>query len=487
MVLLQLSQPIPAVLKTELPIRRLACRSRGQMLKKPSSSTGLCMSNARKSESQLPLYPPLDKSVAAVVFGDGSESGLYPLTKRRSEGAIPIGANYRLIDIVVSNCINSNITKIYALTQLNSTSLNSHLARAYSSNGLGKDGFVEVLAADQSYEDQDWFQGSADAIRRFLCILEEHPVMDFLVLPGHHLYRMDYQKLIQAHRDNNADITIAVSCATRNQNASFGFAKVDSQNQVLELKEKLKTMEQKPMKEKGSSKLKQDVHYLGSMGIYVIKRDVMMKLLTEYFPKANDFLSEVIAGAISMGMKVQSYTYDGYWEDMGSIEAFYQANIESTRKKSSAFNFYDRHAPLYTLPRYLPPTMVSDAVITESVIGDGCVFDTCKIDGSVIGMRTRIRDGAVVEDSVVMGSDIYQVDDVQSRMAEHGNDIPIGIGEQSYIRKAIIDKNARIGKNVRIMNADCVKEGSREDYGYFISGGIVIVHRNAVIPDGSIL
>ncbi|XP_058101861.1 inactive glucose-1-phosphate adenylyltransferase small subunit 2, chloroplastic-like isoform X2 [Magnolia sinica] len=426
-------------------------------------------------------------SVAAVVFGDGSESGLYPLTKKRSEGAIPVAANYRLVDIAVSNCINSNITKIYALTQFNSTSLNSHLSRAYSSIGLGKDGFVEVLAAYQSPEDQDWFQGSADAVRRCLWILEEHPVMDFLVLPSYHLHRMDYQKLIQAHRSSNADITIAVSCCTRNQNRGFGFLKVDCENWVLEFKEKPEQELLKPMEVEGSQKSKDDFCYM-SMGIFAIKRDVMVKLLTAYFPKANDLGSEVITGAISMGLKVQAYIYDGYWEDMGTIEAFYRANMESTRKTTSGFNFFDRDSPLYTLPRNLPPTTMTDAMIVDSVIGDGCIFNRCKVKGSVIGMRTWIGDGAVVEDSVVMGSDIYQMEGVKkSRMDKHGMDIPIGVGEKSHIRKAIIDKNAHIGKSVKIMNRDNVQEGNREDRGYIISGGIVIVLRSAVIPDGSIL
>ncbi|XP_077210962.1 glucose-1-phosphate adenylyltransferase small subunit 1, chloroplastic/amyloplastic-like isoform X2 [Tasmannia lanceolata] len=331
-------------------------------------------------------------------------------------------------------------------------------------------------------------QGSADAVRRCLWVLEEHPVREFLVLPGHHLYRMDYQKLIQAHRSNNADITVAVSYAARNQNPASGILKVNAENKVLEFKEKPEKELWKPMEVERTNKSMDDSYYIASMGLCAINRDAMIKLLTEYFPKANDFGSEVISGAISMGMKVQSYIHDGYWEDMGTIEAYYQSNMEITRRIASGFKFHDRDSPVYTLPRYLPPTMITDAIITDSVIGDGCIFNRCKITGSVIGMRTLLGDGAVIEDSVIMGTDIYETDKVQrSKTEKHSMDIPIGIGEKSHIRKAIVDKNARIGKNVKIVNIDNVKEGDREAYGYIISEGIVIVLRSAVIPDGSIL
>ncbi|XP_068666562.1 inactive glucose-1-phosphate adenylyltransferase small subunit 2, chloroplastic-like [Aristolochia californica] len=444
-----------------------------------SSPTRLTISNSCESDS-------FSTSVAAIVFGDGSESGLYPLTIKRSEGAIPMAGNYRLIDIVVSNCINSNINKIYALTQYNSTSLNSHLSRAYSNTGWGREGFLEVIAAYKSLEEQEWFKGTADAIRRSLWVLEQHPVMEFLVLQGHHLYKMDYQDLVLAHRNSSADITIAFSHTRENEDPGFGFLKVSSRNEVLDYKEKPEWVSQNPLKSESKRKWTEDSGYMGSMGIYVIKRDVMMKLLTELFPKAKDFGNDVISGAISMGLKVEAYLHEGYWNYFSNIEAYYHANIDCTKKKPSQFDFFDRDAPVYTLPRYLPPSSITNAIISDSVIGDGCILNNCKIRGSVIGMRTLVGNGAEIEDSVIMGSDIYQTDD-QDVNGKHGEEIPIGIGEQSQIRKAIIDKHARIGKNVRIVNIDNVQEGDRQGSGYVIRGGIVIILGSALIPDGTIL
>ncbi|XP_051126544.1 inactive glucose-1-phosphate adenylyltransferase small subunit 2, chloroplastic-like isoform X2 [Andrographis paniculata] len=381
----------------------------------------------------------------AIVFGDGStHSRLHPLTKRRSEAAIPVAGNYRLIDAVVSNCINSDVTRIYALTQFNSTSLNSHLSRAYSGMRLSNDGIVEVIAAYQSPDNNGWFRGTADAIRRCLWMLEEYPVAEFLVLPGHHLYKMDYRNLVEAHRRSGCDITVSVSTRT-----------------------------------KGDDR-KED------MGIYVIDRDVMIELLTIHFPNANDLGSEVIPGATSLGMKIHTYEFDGYWEDMASIVAYYRANMEAIPRMSNAYNFYDKEWPLYTLPRHLPPTLITDAVITDSIVGDGCILNKCRITSSVIGMRTRIGNDAVVEDSIIIGSDAYYPNNNGSG-EDRGAGIPVGIGEGSYIRKAIVDKNARIGNNVMIVNKDGVEEGSDESRGCIISGGVIVITRNALIPHGTIL
>ncbi|KAI3712785.1 hypothetical protein L1987_71350 [Smallanthus sonchifolius] len=266
------------------------------------------------------------QSVAAVVFGDAAQqSRLYPLTKRRSEGAIPVAGNYRLIDAVISNCINSNITKVYALTQFNSTSLNSHLSRAYSGGLLATHEFLEVIAAYQSPEDANWFQGTADAMRRCLWVLEQHPAYEFLVLPGHHLYKMDYQKLLEAHRNNKADVTVSVLDSMRNYNTGFGSFNVGSGNRVVGF-------------EVPGSKFNDGFNdKFSSMGIYVMNRHVMIKLLKESFPKANDLKNEVIPGAISLGLKVHAYQFDGYWEDMRSIEAYYKVNMESTKKTNMKY------------------------------------------------------------------------------------------------------------------------------------------------------
>ncbi|XP_018844727.1 inactive glucose-1-phosphate adenylyltransferase small subunit 2, chloroplastic isoform X4 [Juglans regia] len=490
MVILQLSLPISMDLQKNGSINGSA-----RIRRKRSSKfhctlpPRLFMSNSQQPQYPNLLFPSTNQSVAAILLEDGSQSKLYPLTKKISEGAIPIAANYRLVDAVVSNCINSNINRIYALTQFNSTSLNSHLSRAYTGQGLGKEGFVEVITAYQSLEDDDWFQGAADAVRRCLWLMEEYPVTEFLILPGHHLYKMDYQKIIEAHRNSRADMTIAALSAGREQDPNFGILSLNSENQVLEFRLKSDSEPITFVSEESPVKCN-DVAYreFSSMGIYVINRDIMVKLLREHFPKANDFASEVIPGAISLGMKVQAFLFDGYWEDMRSIEAFYLANMESTKKADMAFNFFDKKSPIYTLPRVLPPTHVTDAIIIDSVIGDGCILGRCKIKGTVVGMKTRIGDGAVIEDSVIMGSDIYQMEDIRrSGMDRKGLDIPIGIGEDTQIRKAIVDKNARIGRNVLIINKDSVREGNSEANGYMISEGIVVVLHSAVIPNGSII
>ncbi|CAA2992652.1 inactive glucose-1-phosphate adenylyltransferase small subunit 2, chloroplastic [Olea europaea subsp. europaea] len=450
----------------------------------PAFPSSLSITNSQKYECPTFLFPPANQSVAAIVFGDGSHSQLYPLTKRIAEGAIPISGNYKLIDAVVSNCINSSITKIYALTQFNFTSLNSHLSRAYAGAHLGKEGFVEVIAAYQSPEDQDWFQGTADAIRRCLWVLEEYPVVEFLVLPGYHLYKMDYQKLIEAHRSSKANITVSVLSSSRDEDLGLGIFEVNAQNQVIDFRENPEMDSLKFMSEKNSVKFNDIAHHnFPSMGIYVINKNVMRQLLKEYFPFANNLRSEVIPGAISLGMKICAYKFDGYWENMRSIGAYYRANMESTRKTNNAYSFYAIDSPVYTLPRSLPPTLITDAVITDSVIGDGCILRKCTIDGTVLGMRTRVGEGAIIEDSVIMGSDTYQI----GAREERGLCIPVGIGEGSHIRKAIIDKNARIGQNVLIINRDNVQEANNEESGYIITGGIVIILRSAVIQDGSII
>ncbi|KAL3828423.1 hypothetical protein ACJIZ3_017225 [Penstemon smallii] len=459
---------------------------------KPASEFGskfhpnLFIKNSSEPECLNQLCPPANQSVAAIVFGDGSShSRLYPLTKRRSEGAIPIAGNYRLIDAVVSNCINSNITKIYALTQYNSTSLNSHLSRAYSGARLSKEGFVEVIAAYQSPDDNGWFQGTADAIRRCLWLLEEYPVVEFLVLPGYHLYKMDYQKLIDTHRRSKADITVSVFGNKKGEDLGFGIFKLNDENLVLEFRENHEMSTRKSLSVENLVNFDDNEKCnFPSMGIYVINRNIMIKLLTEYFPTANDLKSELIPGAISLGMKIHAYQFNGYWEDMRTIEAYYRANMETIQKTNKAYNFHDRDSPLYTLPRHLPPTLVTDAVITDSVIGDGCILSKCRIKGTVVGMRTRIGDKAVIEDSVIMGSDTYHQTGISE--GEHTS-IPVGIGEGSIIRKAIIDKNARIGKNVMIINKDNVQDGNMEANGYIIAGGIIVIIRSAIIPDGSIL
>ncbi|GAY55156.1 hypothetical protein CUMW_162230 [Citrus unshiu] len=443
--------------------------------------------------SQTCLDPEASRSVLGIILGGGAGTRLYPLTKKRAKPAVPLGANYRLIDIPVSNCLNSNISKIYVLTQFNSASLNRHLSRAYASNmgGYKNEGFVEVLAAQQSPENPNWFQGTADAVRQYLWLFEEHNVLEFLVLAGDHLYRMDYERFIQAHRETDADITVAALPMDEKRATAFGLMKIDEEGRIIEFSEKPKGEQLKAMKVDTTilgldDERAKEMPYIASMGIYVISKDVMLNLLRDKFPGANDFGSEVIPGATSIGMRVQAYLYDGYWEDIGTIEAFYNANLGITKKPIPDFSFYDRSAPIYTQPRYLPPSKMLDADVTDSVIGEGCVIKNCKIHHSVVGLRSCISEGAIIEDTLLMGADYYETDADRRFLAAKGS-VPIGIGKNSHIKRAIIDKNARIGDNVKIVNSDSVQEAARETDGYFIKSGIVTIIKDALIPSGTII
>ncbi|XP_076923473.1 glucose-1-phosphate adenylyltransferase small subunit, chloroplastic/amyloplastic-like [Bidens hawaiensis] len=445
------------------------------------------------SYSQTCLDPDASKSVLGIILGGGAGTRLYPLTKKRAKPAVPLGANYRLIDIPVSNCLNSNVNKIYVLTQFNSASLNRHLSRAYASNmgGYKNEGFVEVLAAQQSPENPDWFQGTADAVRQYLWLLEEQNVLEFLVLAGDHLYWMDYEKFIQAHRESDADITVAALPMDEKRATAFGLMKIDEEGRIIEFSEKPKGDKLQAMKVDTTilgldDKRAKELPFIASMGIYVFSKNVMLDLLREKFPKANDFGSEVIPGATSIGLRVQAYLYDGYWEDIGTIEAFYHANLGITKKPVPDFSFYDRSAPIYTQPRYLPPSKMLNADVTNSVIGEGCVIKNCKIHHSVIGLRSCISEGAIIEDTLLMGADYYETDADRRLLAAKGG-VAIGIGKNTHIKKAIIDKNARIGDDVKIVNIDNVEETARETDGYFIKSGIVTVIKDALIPSGRII
>ncbi|XP_024542598.1 glucose-1-phosphate adenylyltransferase small subunit, chloroplastic/amyloplastic [Selaginella moellendorffii] len=444
-------------------------------------------------EEEICLKPDAGVSVLGIILGGGAGTRLYPLTKKRAKPAVPLGANYRLIDIPVSNCINSNIRKIYVLTQFNSASLNRHLSRAYSSNmgNYKNEGFVEVLAAQQSPENPNWFQGTADAVRQYMWLFEEQPVMEYLILAGDHLYRMDYQKFIQAHRITDADITVAALPMDEKRATAFGLMKIDDEGRITEFSEKPKGSALKAMEVDTTilgldPERAKEMPYIASMGIYVVSKDVMSRLLRDEFPNCNDFGSEVIPGATQLGMKVQAYLYDGYWEDIGTIEAFYHANLGFTKKPVPNFSFYDRSAPIYTQARFLPPSKLIDADVTDSVIGEGCLIKSCKIHHSVIGLRSWIAEDALVEDALLMGADFYETDEERDALLLKGG-VPVGIGKGSVVRRAIVDKNARIGQNVQIINKDGVQEAARETDGFFINCGIVTVIKDAVIPNSVVI
>ncbi|TAF04572.1 MAG: glucose-1-phosphate adenylyltransferase [Nostocales cyanobacterium] len=428
------------------------------------------------------------KKVLAIILGGGAGTRLYPLTKLRAKPAVPVAGKYRLIDIPVSNCINSEIFKIYVLTQFNSASLNRHIARAYNFSGFS-DGFVEVLAAQQTPENPNWFQGTADAVRQYIWMLQDWDVDEFLILSGDHLYRMDYRQFIQRHRDTNADITLSVIPIDDRRASDFGLMKIDDSGRVIDFSEKPKGDALAQMRVDttvlGLTKEQAELQpYIASMGIYVFKKDVLIKLLKESLERT-DFGKEIIPDA-AKDHNVQAFLFDDYWEDIGTIEAFYEANLALTQQPMPPFSFYDEAAPIYTRARYLPPSKLLNCDITESMIGEGCILKNCRIQHSVLGVRSRIESGCVIEESLLMGADYYQPSVERQCSLEQG-DIPVGIGTDTIIRRAIIDKNARIGHDVKIVNKDNVQEAEREKQGFYIRSGIVVVLKNAVIPDGTVI
>ncbi|NJO41497.1 MAG: glucose-1-phosphate adenylyltransferase [Cyanobacteria bacterium CRU_2_1] len=428
------------------------------------------------------------KKVLAIILGGGAGTRLYPLTKLRAKPAVPLAGKYRLIDIPVSNCINSDIFKIYVLTQFNSASLNRHISRAYNFSGFGE-GFVEVLAAQQTPENPNWFQGTADAVRQYCWLFQEWDVTEYLILSGDHLYRMDYCDFIHRHRDTNADITISVIPIDEKRASDFGLMKIDGSGRIVDFSEKPKGEALKKMQVDTTtlgltSEQAKESPYIASMGIYVFKRDVMIDLFKQY-AEYTDFGKEIIPAAAPTH-NIQAYLFDGYWEDIGTIEAFYDANLALTQQPHPAFSFYDEQSPIYTRGRYLPPTKILNCRITDCMIGDGCILKNCQIHHAVLGIRSRIESGCNIQDTLILGADFYQPPDERQADVERGV-VPLGIGANTTIRRAIIDKNARIGRDVQLINKDRVEEAAREEQGFHIRSGIIVVIKNATIPDGTII
>ncbi|MBI4525001.1 MAG: glucose-1-phosphate adenylyltransferase [Deltaproteobacteria bacterium] len=428
------------------------------------------------------------KRVLAIILGGGAGTRLYPLTKLRAKPAVPLAAKYRLIDIPISNCINSEIQRIYVLTQFRSASLNRHITRTYGMAGFSQ-GFVEVLAAMQMSETPSWFEGTADAVRQYLWLFEEWDVDQYLILSGDHLYRMNYADLVQRHRDTNADITLSVIPVDESQASDFGLLKTDKSGRVICFSEKpkgdaLKAMQVDTTVLGLTAEKAKEFPYIGSMGIYVFEKQVLHNLLKEA-PARTDFGKEILPASASDN-KVQAYLFEDYWEDIGTIEAFYNANLALTRQPNPPFSFYDEKAPIYTRPRYLPPTKLLECNVIESMVGEGCILRECTVKRSVIGIRSRIETGCTIDNALLMGSDFYESPTERLQALESGK-VPLGIGANTIIQRAIVDKNARIGRNVQIVNKDGVKESNREDLGFMIRSGIVVVIKNATIPDGSVI
>jgi len=430
------------------------------------------------------------KRVLAIILGGGAGTRLYPLTKMRAKPAVPLAVKYRLIDIPISNCINSSINKMYVLTQFNSASLNRHLTQTYDlSAGFGQ-GFVEVLAAQQTPESPSWFEGTADAVRKYQWLFQEWDVDEYLILSGDQLYRMDYSLFVEHHRKTGADLTVAALPVDPVQAEAFGLMRTDENGIIQEFREKpkgesLKQMEVDTSRFGLSPESAAAKPHLASMGIYVFSRKALFGLLNDH-PTYKDFGKEVIPEALKSGMNLRSYVFDDYWEDIGTIGAFYEANLALTQQPKPPFSFYEENFPIYTRPRYLPPSKLVDAQITQSIVGEGTILKNCSINHCVLGVRSRVEDNVVLQDSLLMGSDFFESASEREELRSNGG-IPLGVGEGSTVKRAILDKNARVGRNVTIVNKDNVEEADRPEHGFYIRNGIVVVVKNASIADGMVI
>ncbi len=430
------------------------------------------------------------KRVLAIILGGGAGTRLFPLTQTRAKPAVPLAGKYRLIDIPISNCINSGINKMYVLTQFNSASLNRHLSQSYNlSAGFGQ-GFVEVLAAQQTPSSPSWFEGTADAVRKYQWLFQEWDVDQYLILSGDQLYRMDYSLFIEHHIKTGADLTVGALPVDAAQAESFGLMHTDDDGRIREFREKPKGKALEAMKVDTSlmglsAEEAARRPYLASMGIYVFSRDTLFDLLSKN-PNFTDFGKEIIPAALERGDRLQTYLFDDYWEDIGTIGAFYEANMALTDQPNPAFSFYDEKFPIYTRPRYLPPSKLLDTQVTQSIIGEGSMLRACSIHHCVLGVRTRVEDEVVLQDTLVMGADYFESGEERAVLRERGG-TPIGVGQGSTVKRAIIDKNVRIGRNVTIVNKDHVEEADRPELGFYIRNGIVVVAKNVTITDGTVI
>jgi glucose-1-phosphate adenylyltransferase len=428
---------------------------------------------------------PKTSSVLSIIMGGGAGTRLFPLTKERAKPAVPLAGKYRLVDIPISNCINSDLKRIYLLTQFNSASLHRHISQSYKFDHFSG-GFVEILAAEQTFADTSWYQGTADAVRKNLVHLLNHDFEYVLILSGDQLYRMDFRRLITQHVETDAELTIATIPVHKREAEALGIMEMDGERRITRFVEK-----PKDPAIQDSLKIPRDLYemleiegdgedlLLASMGIYVFNRDVLIKLLDNTH---TDFGKHIIPAAISTH-RVYSHVFQGYWEDVGTIRAFFEANIDIT-SELPRFNFFDMTAPIFSRPRWLPASKINGAQIDHAIISDGCIITNATIRNSVIGIRSIISPGSTLHRTIMLGSDYYESADSIRENEARGNP-RIGVGNNTRIENAIIDKNARIGDNVTI-----TPEGKPENVDhplYYIRDGLVIVPKNGVIPHGTVI
>ncbi|SHL66389.1 glucose-1-phosphate adenylyltransferase [Flavobacterium saccharophilum] len=416
------------------------------------------------------------KNVVAIILGGGQGSRLFPLTETRSKPAVPIGGKYRLVDIPISNCINSDIFKIFVLTQFNSASLNAHIKNTFNFS-IFSQSFVDILAAEQTPDNPTWFQGTADAVRQCMSHFLKHEFDHALILSGDQLYQMDFNEMLEAHIAANAEISIATLPVNAKDAPEFGILKTDHENNIHAFIEKpdasllpeWESEVSEQMQEKGKK-------YLASMGIYIFNRQLLEDLMAD--PHTKDFGKEIIPQAVGKH-KILSYQYEGYWTDIGNIESFFEANIGLTADIPE-FNLFDNDNKIFTRPRLLPPSKFRNSTINQSLISEGCIINAQEIKRSVIGIRSRIGEGTVLENCYVMGNDFYQDLDELNHEASI-NKIHVGIGENCFIQNALIDKNVRIGNNVHISGGKHLDNFTNELYS--IKDGIVVIKKGAILSD----
>jgi glucose-1-phosphate adenylyltransferase len=424
----------------------------------------------------------MSKKVLAVILGGGAGTRLYPLTASRSKPAVPIAGKYRLVDIPISNCLNSGIDRMFVLTQFNSASLNRHIKNTYHFSAFSS-AFVDILAAEQTPDNPTWYQGTADAVRQCLRHLGPFEAEYILILSGDQLYQMNFMEMLNNHIQLKAEITIATIPVADREASEFGILKKDNNGFITSFIEKPKKEVLKDWtSDTGTAMQQQGRNYLASMGIYIFNRQLLQDLLQNEYVEATDFGKEILPQSIDK-YKVVSYQYDGYWTDIGNIYSFFEANLGLT-KEIPDFNLFDNNNAIYTRARMLPPAKISGTTLEKTIIAEGCIINASRIESSVIGIRTRIGIGTTIVSSYLMGIDYYETIEEIKHDKEHG--LPsVGIGDRCYIRNCIVDKNCRIGDDVRINGGSHLENTDHSLY--TVKDGIVVVKKGAVIPNGFVI
>lgn len=418
--------------------------------------------------------------VLGVILGGGQGSRLSPLTQTRSKPAVPIAGKYRLVDIPISNCLNSGIHRMFVLTQFNSASLNKHIKNTYHFSHFSK-AFVDILAAEQTVQNAGWFQGTADAVRQCMHHIVSHEFDYILILSGDQLYQMDFKDMIEKHIEANAEITIATIPVTAKDATDFGILKADEENMITSFIEKPKTGLEEWVSDTGEEMQGEGRNFLASMGIYVFNREYLINILNEN-EEEKDFGKEILPRAITES-RVLSYQYEGYWTDIGNISSFFEANLGLT-DEIPKFNMFDSNHTIFTRSRMLPPSKISGTTLEKAIIAEGCIVQASRVEHAVLGIRARIGKHTVVTNSYIMGSDRYQTLEEIQVETDKGNSL-IGIGDRCYINNAIIDKNCRIGNDVKINGGPHLADGDFELYA--VKDGIVVIKKGAVLPSGTVI